>query len=137
MAKKELKKNSKIWGCEYGCDVKLKLCSHLEAKLSNGRRSDAPGPAAFRALHDNMTFEQDDITGFEVRAIALEEKLQESGIDPTSAMIFIDRIVGEVPIRQLAEDYGTDQRNIRTILKNVTEHVSKRRTLFGRNNEEN
>lgn len=131
MAKKALKKQSKIWECSKGCDVSKQPCKHLEKLLNTSQRSIMPGKVMIEGLRVNGAFEEDDSKGFEARCIALENKLQDIDVDPHSTLIFIDHIVGEVPIRQLAEDYGTEEHTIRKILEDVKQIVSKNRKVFG------
>lgn len=128
-----LKKKLKTWACSEGCQISKAPCKHLEKLLNRGvARSDGPGPVLVKGLE--MQTYQDDAESFELKCRELENKLDDLGIDPNSAMIFVDHIIGELPISQLVKDYGTNKYTIELIIKNVSEIVSKHRTLFGENN---
>lgn len=98
----------------------------------NMSRSIAPGPVLIQGLE--MVSYQEDVNSFEQKCQVLSNKLDNLGVDPYSSMIFIDHVISEVPVRQLVKDYGTNKYTIELIIKNVSEIVSKHRTIFGENN---
>lgn len=54
MARKPSRKKLDKWVCKYGCDVRAKICSHLDAEL-NGRYNRSPWASRMLNMDDVST----------------------------------------------------------------------------------